>query len=419
MQRTAGHRTHGPTTIAAVALSLLSLVGTLALLAAPTSAVPASSAGSAHPDFARASIVPLASPTCSTTSLCVSTVLTAYQFGPLLINATMNGTGQSIAIVDACGDSNLATDVAAFDAAMGLGPINLSIFQPQGTPCSDPTGWGVETALDVEWAHAMAPGATINLIAAASSSTANLYGAWNYTLSHHLGNAISNSWGGSGGCPTIARTALATAGTQHVTVLASSGDSGRWGSGTLFGVQQPADCQTVLTVGGTHLKVVNVSGAYSSESAWSGSGGGYVTGAGEPAYQKKANITDSFAVLGKPDVSAVADPGTGVWIFDQSAGGWLVVGGTSVSCPIWAGFVADVNSWRAANGFAALGPVDMFLYNSVYGVNHGSANYPVTIHDVTSGSNGWSAGTGWDAATGVGSFRGYPLANLLAHSPKA
>ncbi len=419
MQRTSTPRTRRIETITALALSVLSVVGTLAVLAAPSGAAGLGSGWAAHPNLARAAIVPTASPTCSTTSLCVSTVLTAYQFGPLIINGTMNGTGQAIAIVDACGDSNIATDVSTFDSAMGLPPVNLTVYQPQGTPCSDPTGWGVETALDVEWAHAMAPGAAINLIEAASASSTNLYGAWNYTLVHHLVNSISNSWGGSGACPTVARSLLVTAGKQHVTILASSGDSGRWGSGTHFRSQQPADCQNVLTIGGTTLSVVNTSGAYSSESAWSGSGGGYVKGAPEPTYQTTANITDSFAVLGKPDVSAVADPGTGVWIFDKSAGGWFVVGGTSVACPIWAGFVADVNSWRAANVFPSLGLVNPFLYTSVYGVNHGSANYSVTSHDVTSGSNGWSAGTGWDAATGIGTFKGYPLANLLANSPKA
>jgi len=419
MQRTFTSRTRRLEPYAAFALSFVSVIGTLAVLAVPLGAVATGGGSNAHPYFAHASIVPFASPTCSTTSLCTSTVLAAYQFGPLLVNSTMNGTGQSIAIVDACGDSNIVTDVATFDTAMGLPAINLSIFQPQGTPCSDPTGWGVETALDVEWAHAMAPGATINLIEAASASTGSLYGAWNYTLVNHLGNSISNSWGGNGACPTVARGLLATAAHQHVTVLASGGDSGRWGSGTHFAIQQPADCQNVLTIGGTSLHVANVSGAYTSESAWSGGGGGYVKGAAEPAYQKTANITDSFTVLGKPDVSAVADPGTGVWIFDKSAGGWFVVGGTSVSCPIWAGFVADVNSWRSANAFGALGTVNPFLYLSVYGANHGSANYSVTVHDVTTGSNGWSAGTGWDAATGIGSFKAYPLATLLANSPKA
>ena len=372
-----------------------------------------------HPDLTRAGLHPLATPTCTTTSLCTSAVLNAYGFGPLLANATMNGTGQSVVIVDACGDSNIVTDLSTFNTKMGLPPANLTIYQPQGAPCSDPTGWGLETALDVEWAHAMAPGAHLQLVEAATASNKNLYGAWNYSLAHKLGNVISNSWGGGGGCPANAKNLLAKATRAHVSILASSGDSARWGSGTRATAQQPADCQAVVTIGGTSLHLVNGSGGYSSESAWSGSGGGYTAGTTEPSYQTTANITDSFVELGKPDVSAVADPSTGVWVFDKSSGGWLVVGGTSVACPIWAGYVADVNSWRAANSFAALGSVNSFLYLTIYGANGSASNYALTMHDVTTGSNGWSAGTGWDAATGLGSFRAYALANVLANNAAA
>lgn len=396
------------------------LVVGLALSGGAAVAAPAATAlASMHPFLTTRSVAPLATATCSTSSLCPSTVLAAYGFGPLLANATMNGTGQSIAIIDACGDSAIASDVAQFDSTFHLGAITLTVYQPQGTPCSDPTGWGLETALDVEWAHVIAPGAAINLIEAASASSSNLYGAWNYSLVHHLGNAISNSWGGTGACPSTARTLLTKAQAQHVTILASAGDNGRWGSGARLGAQQPADCQNVLTVGGTSLSVTNVSGGYSGEKAWSGSGGGYTPRTTEPSFQKTANITDSYAELGKPDVAAVADPATGVWVYEAGSGGWVVVGGTSVACPIWAGYVADVNDWRAANAYNGLGSVDAFLYLHVYGANGKGANYAGSFHDVTSGSNGWSAGTGWDAATGMGSFRAYPLAKVLANAPGA
>ncbi|HYK93030.1 MAG TPA: S53 family peptidase [Thermoplasmata archaeon] len=371
-----------------------------------------------HPWLVRSSVVPTTSPSCSSSGLCPSWVTTAYQFSTLRTNSSTNGTGQTVVIVDACGDASIISDLAQFDSSFGLAKPNLTVYQPQGKPCSDPFGWGIESALDVEWAHAIAPGASIALVEAASPSNTNLFGAWNYSLSHHLGNEISNSWGGGGGCPNVAKRLLSTASSQHVTVLASTGDSSAWGSGTLASAQFPADCSAVVGVGGTSLSV-NSTGGYSSESAWNGGGGGYVPSTKEPSYQHKANITDSYAELGKPDVSAVADPATGVWVYEAASGGWFVVGGTSVACPIWAAYFADVNSWRATGALTALGNVVPFLYASVYGVNGGSIHYATTMHDVSSGSNGWAAAAGWDAATGIGSFRAYALASFLASSPTA
>ncbi len=403
-----------PNLLATLVVAAITLTGGLTFVA-PVAAA----AGALHPFLLRPSVTSFSTETCSTTGLCPSAVLSAYGLGPLLVNSTMNGTGQSIAIVDACGDSAITTDVATFDTANHLPAIHLTVYQPQGTPCSNPTGWGVETALDVEWAHVIAPGANIHLIEAASASTSNLYGAWNYSLANSLGNEISNSWGGSGNCPSVAQKLLTSATKAHVTILASAGDSGAWGSGMHLTAQQPADCQSVVAVGGTTLNVVNASGGYKSEAAWSGSGGGYTPHTKEPTYESKANITDSYAELAKPDVAAVADPTTGVWVYNAAAGGWFVVGGTSVACPIWAAYLSDVNSWRAANTYHALGAVDSYLYLNVYGVNGKLASYTKTFHDVTSGSNGWSAGTGWDAATGLGSFQGYALAKLLANAATA
>jgi subtilase family serine protease len=396
------------------ASTFLVTVVTLATLVVPVSVgIASATPAMAHPMLVRPMISPLASPTCRTSELCPSMVQTAYQFTSLLTVAKSNGTGETIVIDDACGDSSIATDVAQFDSTFGLPAVNLSVYTPQGKPCSDPTGWGLETALDVEWAHAMAPNASIALLEAAQPTTTDLLGAWNYSLANSLGNQISNSWGGSGGCPQLASRLVRSAALAHVTVLASSGDSGAWGSGTTQTQQNPADCLGVVTVGGTTLNV-NSTGAYSSESAWSGSGGGYSSSLREPAFQVRANITDSYGALGKPDVAAVADPYTGVWVYEKASGGWVVVGGTSVACPIWAAFLADVNSWRSVNGFPALGNLDPFLYQAVYGVNGGSPHYGSTMHDVTSGSNGWSAGTGWDPATGLGSFRAAALAAGLA-----
>ncbi|MFI5417296.1 MAG: hypothetical protein ACHQ2Y_00150 [Candidatus Lutacidiplasmatales archaeon] len=363
--------------------------------------------GSAHPGAI----------SCSGSGLCPSQLRQAYNFTGLVNNASTNGTGQSIVIVDACGDSKIASDLTTFDKAFHLPAATLTVYHPQGTPCAQ-TSWAIETALDVEWSHAMAPGAAINLVIASKSTDASLYAAWNYSLLNKLGLQISNSWGGNGGCSSVPKTIIATAAAAGVTVLASAGDSGAWGSGTRAKVQLPADCNQTIAVGGTTLSM-SKGGGYGSESAWGGSGGGYVTGTVEPLDQKAAKIPDSYKQVAKPDVSAVADPLTGVWVYEQRLGGWTVVGGTSVSCPLWAGFVADANSWRAANSFGSLGAFGAYLYLHVYGAGGLSANYSATIHDVTTGSNGWSAGTGWDAATGIGSFNAYPLAQQLGNDPAA
>jgi subtilase family serine protease len=360
------------------------------------------------------------SPACSASGICPKMLLNAYNVTQLQ-NAGTNGTGQAVVIDDACGSTTIVRDLDTFDSVFGLPNPTLDVLQPQGTPCNGASsGWNVETSLDVEWSHVMAPGATIVLLEAAQPTSGDLYGAWSYALTNSLGNEISNSWGGSGACGS-AGGILKTAAADHVTILASAGDGGAWGKGTTQGIFAPADCKDILTVGGTTLNT-NAAGDYLSETAWSpgcagAGGGGYVTGAKEPGYQTKAGITDTFALLGKPDVSADANPCTGVWIF--VAGTWEVVGGTSVSCPLWAGFIADVNQIRASNGFAPAGLINSFLYKTVYGVDGSSSLYSQDFHDIILGNNGWPAGPGWDAATGLGSFVADNLAQTLGSNAKA
>ena len=210
---------------------------------------------------------------------------------------------------------------------------------------------------------------------------------------------------------------LNTAASQHVTVLGSAGDGRAWGQGTSQVQPVPMDCKGVLTVGGTSLSV-DSTGEYLSESAWFDTGGGYTT-LKEPDYQSSVNIIDSFGALAKPDVAADANPSTGVWVYNAGSGGWGSVGGTSLSCPLWAGFMADVNQIRASNGLSPAGFVNQFLYTHVYGVNGGSTIYHSDFHDVKSGNNGWPAGPGWDADTGLGSFKAPALAGTLGSSPGA
>jgi subtilase family serine protease len=372
-----------------------------------------------HPTYIKSGVT-AASPVCSPAGLCPVDILTAYDIASLQKGGT-TGTGQTVVIVDACGSNTIANDLKTFDSQFGLPNPTLNVINVQGPPkCS---GWDVEVALDVEWSHVMAPGATIDLLVAQQASFTDLLGAWSYSLSNSLGNQISNSWGGTASCG--ANSVLTTAAKDHVTVLASAGDSLAWGDGTSQRSQSPADCLKVLTVGGTTL-VVDNNGNYVSESVWgngcpsgTGTGGGYVTGVKEPKFESSVKINDKYGVLAKSDVSADANPCTGVWVYDGGAGGWGVVGGTSVSCPLWAGFMADVNQIRTSNGFHAAGDVNPFLYTKVYGVSGSSTLYAKDFHDITTGTNGWPAITGWDPPTGLGSFIGYNLAQTLGSSSGA
>ncbi len=376
-------------------------------------------------------------PNCTPNSLCPNLLETAYGFNILFSSGT-EGFGQTIVIVDACGDPTISSDLTTFDSTFGLpNPPMFKVTDIGGAPCSD-SSWSTETSLDVEYAHVAAPQADIQLLVAAVPNPQDMYRAWTYALTKHLGNQISNSFGGAGcyngtcnstigqgigSCESTSGTEgvnvakiLQQAQKHKVTVLASSGDSGAEGLGTSQEEAIPGDCQGVLTVGGTVL-TVSASGVYEGETAWSGSAGGYMTNT-EPKYQIFANITDPYNTLGKPDVAADASPSSGVEIYND--GSWEVIGGTSVACPLWAGFMADVNQMRAVNGLQPAGFVNQFLYETVYGVNGSSSLYLQDFHEVTSGNNNpWPAGPGWNAVTGLGSFIVPALAKTLGSSPSA
>lgn len=376
-------------------------------------AASASSALSSEPTPQVIFVMGSSSVTCNNSGLCPSLLDKAYNFTGMH-NAGINGTGQTVVIDDACGSPTIASDLKTFDSQFGLPNPTLNVLTPQGTPCSD-SGWALETSLDVEWSHVVAPGATIDLVEGASPTFHDLYGIWTYTLQNNLGNQISNSWLGGGNCG--ANSILKKAATADVTVAVAAGDGGAWGYNH-GGNAQPGDCEGVLTVGGTSLYIKS-NGAYSSESAWSGSGGGFVQGKAEPSYQSSVKIKDPYKLLGKSDVAAVADPNTGVWVYDSGYGGWIVVGGTSVATPLWSGFMADVNQVRAGNGFAPAGWINSFIYTSIYGVGGKGTGYSTDFHDVTTGNDGYPAGKGWDVPTGLGSFNGGNLVQALGDSSGA
>jgi hypothetical protein len=331
---------------------------------------------------------------------------------------TLDGSGRTIAIVDAYDDPNIASDLATFDAQFNLPapPSFLRVDQYGNNPSSVPPdssgGWEVEEALDVEWAHAIAPKANIILVEAYSNSFSDLLTAVDYARHAPGVVAVSMSWGG-GEDPTetSADSHFTTpAGHAGVTFVASSGDNGAPGG-------YPAMSPNVLAIGGTTL-ALGGSDNRTSEVGWNGSGGGPSFYESEPGYQRTyaqssyvRNTLGNTVLLnsprGNPDVSYISDPNPGVAMYDTYPNqfgifGWAAVGGTSVAAPQWAALMALVDQGRGAAG--SLDGATQTL-PALYQLGASPTSYPNDFFDVTSGSNGYPARAGYDFVTGLGSPR--------------
>jgi subtilase family serine protease len=298
-------------------------------------------------------------------------------------------------LVDAYDNPNAASDLKAFDAQFGLpDPIFMQFYCYQGTcatnnprPGTD-ASWALEEALDIEWAHAMAPNAQIYLVEAASNLTSDLLTAEFYAelFLSGIGGQVSNSWGspefsGEPGLDFYFNPPVSTS----LVYTASSGDVG--------GVTQwPSTSPFVVSSGGTSVNR-DQSGNFVSESCWSGSGGGPSIYEGPPAYQ--------LGLAGKtrltPDIAFDSDPTTGVAVYDSFNGGWFVVGGTSVAAPSLAGIIN-----LAGNHTLATYQEQFLFYGELWGVK----TYPGAWNDITTGSNGYQAHGFWDYCTGIGTPRG-------------
>jgi subtilase family serine protease len=302
---------------------------------------------------------------------------------------TTGGAGQTIAIVDAYGSNTIAADLNTFSAKFGLPQCTGTnkCFQqvPMSSRVQVNTGWALEEALDVEWAHAIAPQATIILVEARSASGTDLLSAINYARNTPGVTQVSMSWGGGefNGEQTYDTDFTSNTGIQF---FASAGDSGS-------GIEWPAVSPNVISVGGTTLNL-NSNGTVESELAWSGSGGGISSYEPQPSYQALLvhNANGHRAV---PDVSYDADPATGVAVYDSTryAGqaGWFQVGGTSAGAPQWAAIDALGGTVSATKLYA----------------DAASSNYSSYFRDITSGTNGGcgiicTARTGYDEVTGLG-----------------
>jgi subtilase family serine protease len=382
-----------------------------------------------------------------------SQIQTAYNEQPLF-NSGITGAGQTIVLVDSFGSPTIQADLAAFDAEFNLpAPPSFKIIQPAGpVPAYDPTNangdvsWAVETTLDVEWSHAMAPGASILLVETPVAETEGTVGfpqivkAENYVINHHLGQVISQSFGATEGTfPSpesllALRSAYFNAVRNHVTVLASTGDTGATNysnaAGTLLythpAVGWPASDPLVTAVGGTQLalladgsrtqadRVWDDSVNYALNNATTGSPGpqALATGGGTSAIFARPWYQNSVAGVvgaqrGVPDIAMSGACSGPVDIYSSFAGGptgWYAVCGTSESSPLFAGIVALADQVAGHS----LGLINPALYAL-------SAAHAPGLVDVTKGNNtvsflqpllvtvqGYHAGPGYDLASGVG-----------------
>jgi hypothetical protein len=331
-------------------------------------------------------------------------------FGSSIGPVAGDGTGQTIAIVDAFDDPTIASDLQVFDQQFGLAnPPSFTKVNEYGNtsnlPGVDPSlaygdDWETEESLDVEWAHAIAPGANIILVESNTNSRQDLKTAVQTAGNLPGVSVVSTSWGANDEFNSeLSNDEYFTTPTGHsaVTVVNSSGDGG---SATL---EYPDISPDVVSVGGT---VLTLNG---TETAWADSTGGTSKHEREPAYQEGVQST---GFRSDPDVSMVGGA-PGVPIYDsydyQSnglyTGSWSPVGwfGTSLSCVCWAGLIAIADQGRAQAGEGPLNGATQTL-PALYSVS--ATDY----HDITTGSNGkFKAGPGYDEVTGLGS----PVANEL------
>ncbi len=374
----------------------------------------------------------------------------AYNIAPLLAAHT-TGLGHTIVIVDAFQSPTLRHDLALFDALFGLKAAKLNIIAPDGLAPFNPkdaaqVSWAAEITLDVEWAHAIAPSATIDLVLAnptkdpnantLSGFLLNILHATSFAVTHNLGDVISQSFGGNETCASkqalqaqhkVFQAAIA----KGITMLAASGDLGAAEincTSTAFtkSVSTPASDPLVTAVGGTTLNANATTGAYMTEVAWNGSGGGLSAVYPRPTFQQGIQ-TIIGNQRGVPDIAYDGDPKSGMLVVWSSSGRGkdlaVVFGGTSAGSPQWAGITVLMNE--------VLGKRVGFLNPVLYRI--GSNGATESLHDITQGTNtftgknanrvtvtikGFTATEGWDAVTGWGTPNVANLVMLVARMAK-
>jgi subtilase family serine protease len=404
------------------------------------------------PSVAGQSVIELQSPNPLSTARCLATIKlrcysplqyqVAYDLDPLY-RAGITGKGQTIAIVDSFGSPSIKQDLAYFDRQWGLpNPPALNVFHlGNKLPAFDKSsatmdGWAEETTLDVEYAHAIAPAATIDLVETPVAETEGVTGfpqmmaAEKWLIDNRKVDVISQSFGatedtfpgfGTGKYTSIdsLRYAFQDAAQRHVTVLAAAGDTGATNDkpdgATLYAIRAvawPSSDPLVTSVGGTQLLLAQDGNKIQPDQVWNddygASGGGLSTVFPRPVFQNGvSNVVGSHR--GTPDISMSAAVTGGAWIyqsFEPGGAGWEILGGTSEATPIFAGMVA-LASQKAGH---SLGSIDNALY--ALGAQSRIKGDPLAtgILDVTTGNNtfgdvtGYTARPGYDLASGWGTI---------------
>ncbi len=324
---------------------------------------------------------------------CVYQVVSSLAPGCTIAGSTVNPNGGAgaIALVDAYDYPTAANDIAVFSSQFGLPAANFTKVYASGRKPKTNCGWAQEAALDIEWAHAMAPNAKIILVEAASSSLSDLFQAESVAASKVAAagdGEVSNSWS-SGEFSGETSDDSKDFSTSGVVYFASAGDKAG-------AVGYPSVSPNVVSAGGTSIQR-DSNGNFTGEVVWNNQYGG--TGGGPSVYESRPSYQDAIVAIvgskrGTPDYSFDADPLTGVSVYDstpcQGQSGWLVFGGTSVSSPSLAGIV------NLAGHLYQSSDIEL---TTIYS-NLGTANF----RDITSGTCGkYSAGAGWDFCSGVGS----------------
>jgi subtilase family serine protease len=393
---------------------------------------------------------------------------TAYGVDSLIAGGN-DGTGKTIVILDAFGDPNIASQLDYYDNFYGLPAVNagpgspsFTVVAPDGSGGYDP-GWAEEISLDVEWSHAMAPGANIVLEIGYDSSDQALLSAFNDAVNNNRGDIISMSFGESDQCLGTDlqngwHQAFVNATKKGITLFASSGDQGAAqpscdGNSWIQSTSSPASDPLVTGVGGTELHAADycltalgcdpaaspAAGTYLSEIGWNegdpygdygnvfgegtiASGGGYSTVWKEPAYQQGTIHGGKQRAV--PDVAYNGAILHGVLTYLNIPGvpaGMYRFGGTSCGAPQWAALTAIADQ--------AAGHDYGFINAALYKAGQSRGSYASAFHDITSGNNnslefdssnnpvdisGFNAGMGWDAVTGLGSPKAGGLLSQLA-----
>jgi kumamolisin len=324
------------------------------------------------------------------------------------VTAVAAGGARAIAIVDAYDYPTALADLTAYSRQFGLPAPTASTFtvayENSSKPSPDPDCgnyggwdcWATESALDIEMAHAMAPSAHIYLVEAASNQNSDLFAAVTQAISLVQaagGGEVSMSWGGGEFSSETQSDSVFTG--ANVVFFASSGDS----EGTIY----PSVSPNIIAVGGTTVSRNPSTMAFESEVAWEDTGGGFSAYETRPSFQSGLSSIVG-AHRGVPDVAAVGNPRTGVWVynsFDNTYSGtlyaWNILGGTSVAAPLWAGVV------NHAGHFSASTAAEQTMI-------YGSEKTATDFRDIVSGTcgyyEGYAAVSGWDPCSGNGAPQG-------------